>query len=326
MKNYSKKGFTLIETVIAIAIFALAMTAVSSFILMLYRSQHYSWEQSIAVDEARKGVETMIKELREAHEGDDGSYVIEKADDKEIVFYSDIDQDDETERVRYFLGNVNSGSQVKTCVTYTSGGSCSVSFSDFFTGTLLSVQVQVSVEGDFGASNEEADVYADSVYLNEICDSGCQDCPGAWQGTSVYDVFSYAGDNSIQFVADANSHVGPNCDWQEPDHSMKARFELTWTEETMGTDLKKGVIEPTSAPVEYPLAQEQISVLSSYVINAPPIFEYFDKNGDKIIDSPARLIDTKMMKIFMVIDADTENDPPAYELESNVRLRNLKNE
>ena len=76
-------GFTLIETIVTIAIFSLAMGAVMGFIVMAYRTHGYTWQQSLAIGEARKGVETMVKEIREARPGDDGSYIIEKAEDFE---------------------------------------------------------------------------------------------------------------------------------------------------------------------------------------------------------------------------------------------------
>ncbi len=97
------KGFTLIETIVTITIFTLAMGAVSGFIVMAYRTQSFSWEQSLAIGEARRGIETMVKEIREARPGDDGSYIIENAADFEFIFYSDIDKDQKTERVRYFI-------------------------------------------------------------------------------------------------------------------------------------------------------------------------------------------------------------------------------
>ncbi|MDP3004262.1 MAG: hypothetical protein Q8N43_02030, partial [Candidatus Azambacteria bacterium] len=172
------------------------------------------------------------------------------------------------------------------------------------------------------------EVYADGQKLSNFCQSGCSDCAGVWQGVATFDVLNQAGDNSITFLADATSKVDPSCNWEEPNHAMKAQFELNWTEEIVGAEheLRKGVIEPTSSPVKYLSDQEKVTVLSSYVRNAPPIFEYFDKDGNKILDYPARLIDTKLIKVFLVVDVEEERQPPPYELESSVRLRNLKNE
>lgn len=97
------RGISLIETIVTIGIFALAMVAVSAFILSSYRSYNYNFEQTIAINEARKEVETMVKEIRGARTGDDGSYPLVEAGDFQFIFYSDINKDGAIERVRYFL-------------------------------------------------------------------------------------------------------------------------------------------------------------------------------------------------------------------------------
>jgi len=320
------KSFTLIETLVAIVILTLAFGAVFGFIVMLYRTQSFSLNQAMAVDEAQRGVKTMIREIREARPGDDGSYSIEKADDKEFIFYSDIDKDDEVERVRYFLGTVSSGSQTQQCVAFSDGGSCSVLFPDFLQGDLISAQVVVSVEGDLGMNQEYVEVYADSQYLGRICQTGCSDCIGVWQGVTTFDVTNLAFDGSVEFIADATSSVDNVCDWEEPNHSVKARFRLLWEEEISGQEhqLKKGIINPTAEPVEYPQDQEEISIISSYVRNNPPIFSYFDAQGNEIMEYPARLIDAKLMKIYLVVNINPARPPDDFELESYVQLRNLK--
>ncbi|MBU4351345.1 type II secretion system GspH family protein [Candidatus Parcubacteria bacterium] len=321
-----KRGFTLIESLMAIVVFVLAMVALMGFISMSYKAYGYTKEQSIAINEARKGIETMVKEIRQAKQGDNGAYAIEKADDKEFIFYSNIDSDNETERVRYFLGTVSSGTSVKECVSFSRGGSCQVSFSDFLTGTLKSAQVQISVEGDFGAGNEYANVILDGKDLSPFCSSQCSDCAGIWQGTNTFDIRDDAVDNLLQFSISASSRVDPNCNWQEPGHSMKARFELSWTEDIANQNhqFKKGVTKPIGSPPSYPEDQEEITVLSFYVRNAPPIFQYFDTDNQEITILPARLKDTKLMKVYLVINSNPERPPQDFSLESFVQLRNLK--
>jgi len=109
MKGFLKKnkGLTLIETMTAIVIFTITIGGLMSIIFYLYKTHGYVFQQAMAVTEARKGVSIMVKELREAKTGEDGSYVIEKAEPSEIVFYSDIDKDGEIERVRYYLQGTN---------------------------------------------------------------------------------------------------------------------------------------------------------------------------------------------------------------------------
>jgi len=326
-----KNSFTLIETLVAIFVFILLMGAVSGAILMLYRTHDYQWQQSLAIEEARRGIETMAWELREARQGENGAYPIEYAGDKEIIFYSDIDNDGKTERVRYFLGEIVNQTLTQKCVTFTSGGTCSVSFSNFFSGVLKSAQARVSVEGDLGSSNEYVDIYVDSQNLGRLCVSGCTDCAGTWQGTQIFDVFSYAQDNSLSFLADASSRVNsgtgePTCNWEEPAHKMKANFELTFSQEIQGTELKKGVIEPEGDPPTYLSDQEKIFVITSYVRNAPPIFEYLDKDNQKIENYPVRLGDIRGMRVYLVVNIDPNRPPNEFEIKSYVQLRNLKSE
>jgi len=257
--------------------------------------------------------------------GEDGSYPIAWAGDKEFIFFSDVDGDGQTERVRYFLGSAKSGNETKQCVTYQNGGSCSVSFSDFISGDLVSAEVAVSVEGDFGWSIEKAEVFADGISLGTICDSGCSDCAGAWQGVLVFDVSDAAADGSVDFTIDATRWVNGFCDWEEPNHAMKAKFELTWNENlSSGEDeFKKGIIDPSGDPVEYQSANEQVSILSHYVRNIPPVFRYYDKEGNRILDYPARLKDTRTMEIYLEVDVNQNEDPPPFQLESRAYLRNL---
>lgn len=102
-----RRGFTLIETIVTIFIFTLSMGAISGLIMMLYRTHDYTWEQSQAIEEARRGIETMVKEIREAMPGEDGSYIIASTTDFQFSFYSDIGRDLSIERVRYFVEGTN---------------------------------------------------------------------------------------------------------------------------------------------------------------------------------------------------------------------------
>lgn len=321
------KGFTLIETIVAIFIFTLLTGALFGFVVSAYKVHGYGWEQSLAIREAQRGIETMVKELREAQPSEQGSFPIEIAQDKEIIFYSDIDKDEQIERVRYFLGGTSSGVQTQECETFADGGSCSVDFSNFLQGDLTTAQLKVSVDGDFGWNNiEYASIYADGNHLGNICRTGCSDCAGTWQGTLTFDVTEWAIDGSILFLADSSSWVNNVCP-----EAMKVQWELSWSEESAGEDhqFKRGIINPVGDPPIYPEDEEEIQILSSYVRNAPPIFEYFyfDEETEeirKIEEYPARLKDTQLVKVLLVVNVNTNKAPQDFELESFIQLRNLK--
>ena len=327
------KGFTLIETLIAIAIFGLLAGALFGLIPSLYKINNYAWNQAYAIDEARRGLKVMIREIREARTGGDGSYVIEKAEDSEFTFFSDIDSDGKIEKVRYFLGGTSGKEEIKDCVTYLDGGSCQVVFSDFYNGTLEQAQIQVSVEGDFGWTPELADIFVDGFKLGELCKSQgeCTDCPGFWQSTASFDITNQAQDNFLQVLADASRQVNDFCNWQEPGHSMKAQFILSWTETASGQEMefKKGVIEPIGEPPIYPEEEEEISILSTFVQNKADspekyVFRYFDADGEEILEYPARPEETRLMQVSLIINFEPNRDPEDYILESKVQLRNLK--
>jgi len=106
-KKINKRGFTLIEVFTVIAISTLSFLAINSFILRMYRANSYATQQSIAIDQARRGVLDIVKCLRGATISDTGSFPIVSVATSTITFYSNIDADVNVEKVRYFLdGNI----------------------------------------------------------------------------------------------------------------------------------------------------------------------------------------------------------------------------
>lgn len=200
-RNKKNKGITLIETVIALGIFVIIVVTWNSIIIQSYRSAEFGRQQQDAIREAQNGIEMMTQELREASTGENGAYALDTADDNQIIFYSDIDKDIYTERVRYWID---------------------------------------------------------------------------------------------------------------------------------GNALKKGITEPSGDPLDYNLNDEQIKIISNFVNNGSlPLFTYYNENYpyDTInnpLPAPARLIDTKLIHIFLRINIDPSKAPADFDVESDVQLRNLK--
>ena len=96
-------GFTLTETIIAIAIFIVVILAITVFIFYFYKTNIYNFQQISAINSARRGMETVVREIRETTYSDTGSYPVVEAQDQSFTFYSDIDKDEKVERIRYFL-------------------------------------------------------------------------------------------------------------------------------------------------------------------------------------------------------------------------------
>ena len=100
-----KRGFTLAETLVVIAIVSVVGLALSTMITYFYKSNAFLLEQTAANDSAQRGLTRAFESLREASYGEDGSYPILQAATSSITFYSDIDTDTPVEKVRLYLSN-----------------------------------------------------------------------------------------------------------------------------------------------------------------------------------------------------------------------------
>ncbi|MBU4223907.1 prepilin-type N-terminal cleavage/methylation domain-containing protein [Patescibacteria group bacterium] len=101
------RGFTIIETIVTIVIFTMMIAVVSFSIAYFYRANSYVIEQSYAINSARLGIETMVREIREATYSDTGAYPVVAVSETSFEFYSDIDRDNNIEKIRYFLDGNN---------------------------------------------------------------------------------------------------------------------------------------------------------------------------------------------------------------------------
>ena len=108
---------TFIEVLVWISVFLAAMWAITGSILAFYRANTYTLEQAEAVSEARRGIERMVKVIREVNYSSEGAYPIISMATSSFAFYADIDNDLLVERVRYFV----QGTQLKQGVVDPSG-------------------------------------------------------------------------------------------------------------------------------------------------------------------------------------------------------------
>lgn len=105
MKTNKLSGFTLIELIITTAILSFFISGLVAFDRLLSESQTLISQSSESFNEANIGVEAMIKEMRNAKYSDNGAYPISLVEDQQIVFYSNIDNDPDVEKIRYFVEN-----------------------------------------------------------------------------------------------------------------------------------------------------------------------------------------------------------------------------
>ena len=102
-----KNGFTLIETIVVVAIFSLVMVGMSTMFATLYKQQHADVVRLESLQIAGRVIEIMSSEVRKINRAEDGSSPIKLADEQDLEFYSDIDNDGLTEEVQYYLDGTN---------------------------------------------------------------------------------------------------------------------------------------------------------------------------------------------------------------------------
>lgn len=99
----NNKGFTLIELLVAASILVLIATIVLDFVRTGFEATRYESEQAEAVKNSRSALSDITREVRGANSSEQGGYAINTIDAEEFIFFSDINDDGETERVRYYL-------------------------------------------------------------------------------------------------------------------------------------------------------------------------------------------------------------------------------
>lgn len=103
LKQNTLRGMTLVEMLFVIFLFTILMTAIMNSVNLLYRSNEITISQAYQIDSAKKGVDTLVRDLREMTFADNGAFPLAVMEDHKIAFYSDIDRDDSVEYVEFEL-------------------------------------------------------------------------------------------------------------------------------------------------------------------------------------------------------------------------------
>lgn len=101
----SEDGFTLVEIVVAISLFALVGVLIVTLMSNILAGSNKQQVLLSDTDQARKISSQFTSEIRNAVTSNTGGYALEEATDTEIIFYSNVDKDNLIERVRYYLQN-----------------------------------------------------------------------------------------------------------------------------------------------------------------------------------------------------------------------------
>jgi prepilin-type N-terminal cleavage/methylation domain-containing protein len=102
---FFNKGFTLVETLMAIAIFTIGISATVVVFSKTIKSKAYALEMGKSSFVVSRSMGDLTQYLRRARQSDAGSYPIVSADDNDLVVYSDYNKDGKTERLHVYLLN-----------------------------------------------------------------------------------------------------------------------------------------------------------------------------------------------------------------------------
>ncbi len=96
-----------------------------------------------------------------------------------------------------------------------------------------------------------------------------------------------------------------------------------------GTNLIKGVTEPSGDPVSYPPSSEKVRILTDIVRNASyPVFYYYNSDwpsdtANNPLPGSDRIAETRQVKIRLVTNSRSDQPNFDYTLESDVKIRML---
>jgi hypothetical protein len=95
-----------------------------------------------------------------------------------------------------------------------------------------------------------------------------------------------------------------------------------------GSELKRGVLEPTGSPLVYNPVNEQVETLIHDLISTTtPIFDYFTQNytgTSSPLTPPVDPLLVRLIRVTFTIDEDPNRPPSAITVTSQGTLRNLK--
>jgi prepilin-type N-terminal cleavage/methylation domain-containing protein len=98
-------GFTLVEVMISVALFAILAGAVIALVGNIITTTRQQGTLLSDSDQARRLSVKIMSELRNAVASNTGAYALEQAADQQIIFYSNVDGGADIEKLRYYISN-----------------------------------------------------------------------------------------------------------------------------------------------------------------------------------------------------------------------------
>lgn len=104
-KKVIQRGFTLVETLVVLALFTILTLVITGSVASFYRLNGYVIAQAYQVDNARRGTEQLVRDIREMTFSDNGAFPLATIEDYSISFFSDVDYDQSVEYIEYTVSS-----------------------------------------------------------------------------------------------------------------------------------------------------------------------------------------------------------------------------
>lgn len=129
------RGFTLIETLVTIAVFGLVMVVTADLLRTIFTNSTTNPNALNAVDQAESAASNFVNQIRDAAYGNDGSYPLAEASTTEIIFFSPYGSSGSTtvDRIRYYI----SGTTLYEGITAPSGSPLSYNLANEKVSTIV---------------------------------------------------------------------------------------------------------------------------------------------------------------------------------------------
>ncbi len=94
-------------------------------------------------------------------------------------------------------------------------------------------------------------------------------------------------------------------------------------------NLRLGIIEPTTYPVNYPSANETITTVASGIKNSTPLFYYYNRDWPTdTVNNPlmgvTRQLNTRLIEIQLLMNSNDQDLKTDYQIRANAQIRMLK--
>lgn len=102
---YRQSGFTLVETVVVIGVYAILILAITGSTAALYKTNSYVLGQANEIDNARRGMTQWNRDTKEMILAEDGTFPLAVIGEHHLGYFSNTDQDPDVEYVEYILAS-----------------------------------------------------------------------------------------------------------------------------------------------------------------------------------------------------------------------------